>query len=147
MPNFLAVAAGCLSHKSDRRKSKIHPRRFLKLFGVPPYCRCHICHLTYLAGTHLHRPELLLYALYFLKHYPRDSVGYTQFRKTSINTYREDVWKVISFLGKEGTMREVEENAEKLDSERDLILVDATELPVAKPANQIMQRTNYLLGL
>lgn len=128
--DFCEVAAAELLHPSFSKKKRLHPNRFLCLFGVEPVTAQQF-HAKYLASTHLAQPKIFLWVLFFVKHYPNDITGFATFRRSNPRTFRDRVWEVLTFLGQQGRMWEITENARKTK----LIIVDATELVVKRPVN------------
>lgn len=129
-----------LSKNARQRPMPNH--RFLKWFGVGPAVAT-TCYEKYMKGTHVAEPRLLLYTLYFVKHYPNDSIGYTHFRGIGQKRFRHYVWKVLEHLGEEGVMTEIDENAAKFDGGKDVLLVDCTEVHVARPTASVLATALY----
>ena len=77
-----------------------------------------------------------MWTLYFLKHYPRNSILHLPFCHTNEKNFRQQVWEVINFLF---------ENMKELQPLQpgDHVVVDATECPIQRPLEPWIESSTY----
>jgi hypothetical protein len=77
--------------------SSLSIRAFLSLFGVLPQT-VKLLHQKYLLHSPFQHPRNLLWAFYFVKHYPKTSVAPLPFYCCNQTTFFQVVWGVLDFL-------------------------------------------------